>query len=248
MKTALVTGTSKGIGLEFAKQYAALGWRVVATYRGSPTEALERLNQSAENVNLIDVNIANLNEIDQVAEALGETQIDALISNAGMMGRGGGPEAQVGEHIGTLDYDLFDEYMAINVRAPAKLIEALLGNLKRSENGKAIVISSGAGSFGMPATLPGNYWYKASKAALNMVMRNVANDLRPAGVTVLMFHPGLVLTERLAPMREKILKMSGQEKPFETVEAVANMIATIDRAGLEDSGRFVRNDGSEMPW
>jgi len=248
MKTVLITGTSKGIGLEFAKQYAQNDWQVIATYRGTPSEALAKLNDEYEAVKLADCDLSKAEEIDALAASLQGVPIDVLISNAGLMGRGGGPEAQMGERIGTLDYDLFDLYMATNVRAPAKLVEALLENLNKSDVKKVAMISSGAGSFGMPATLPGNYWYKASKAALNMVMRNMATDLKPEGISLVMLHPGLVITERLEPMREKIIKMSGQEKPYETQEAVSNMIATIDQTRVEETGKFVKNDGSEMPW
>ncbi len=248
MKTALITGTSKGIGLEFAKQYGAKDYNVIATYRGELSAGLQSLKENNENIWLMDCSLDDLDQIDQMAENLADQDIDVLISNAGLMGREGGPAAQIGERIGTLDYGLFDLYMATNVRAPAKLVECLLENVKRSKDKKIAIISSGAGSFGMPATLPGNYWYKASKAALNMIMRNMADDIRSAGVTLLNFHPGLVITERLEPMRDMIMKMSGQEKPFETSEAVANMIETIDRSSIEQSGSFVRNDGSKMPW
>ncbi|GAB5486959.1 MAG: SDR family oxidoreductase [Parasphingorhabdus sp.] len=248
MQTVLVTGTSKGVGLEFTKQYLERGSRVIATYRGEPSAALQELKNNNENIWLIDCSLDSLDEIDRMAEILAGQEIDILISNAAIMGRAGGPAAQVGERIGTLDYDLFDLYMATNVRAPAKLVESMLENIKSGNEKKIAMISSGAGSFGMPATLPGNYWYKSSKAALNMVMRNIANDLKPEGVTLLNFHPGLVITERLEPMRDMIMKMSGQEKPFEPHDAVASMITTIERATVDDSGRFVRNDGSDMPW
>lgn len=95
---------------------------------------------------------------------------------------------------------------------------------------------------------PGMYWYKASKSAVNMLMKNAARDLKESGVTVLTFHPGLVLTDRLAPMREKIMSMPGQEKPFEPDEAVAGMIDVISNATLDDSGRFVGNQGQTIPY
>lgn len=248
MKTVLITGCSKGIGLEFARQYANAGWRVIATYREAPTEALERLQADADDLRLAECHVDSIEGIEKLAVSVADTPIDVLISNAGLMGRGGGPADQKGELFGSLDYELFDEYMATNVRGPAKLIERLVGNVSRSETRKIVVISSGAGSFGMPSPLPGSYWYKASKSALNMVVRNMAKDLKSFGISVVLFHPGLVMTERLEPMRERILSMSGQERPFETNQAVANMIATIERADPEGNARFVKNDGSEMPW
>lgn len=248
METVLITGTSKGIGLEFAKQYTSKGCRVYGTYRGQPSQSLEALNAEAKNFSLVKCDLGSLAEIDQLAESLADTPLDTIISNAGVMGRGGPPGAPNGEQIGELDYDLFDLYMSVNVRAPAKLAERLRDNLKEGASPKFVAISSGAGSFGMTATLPGNYWYKSSKAALNMVMRNIAVDLKLAGVTVLTLHPGLVLTERLAPMRDKILSMPTQEKAFEPQEAVANMIKAISAATIDDTGRFIRNDGTTMPW
>ncbi|MEM9570390.1 MAG: SDR family oxidoreductase [Pseudomonadota bacterium] len=247
MSTVLITGASKGIGLEFARQYAAKNWVVVATRRKEKEDGLTRLAAERGNVLIKHLDVDDLDSIDRLANQFKGDPVDVLINNAGRMGDGSDPTAQFGEKFGTLKYELMDEYFRTNVRGPIKMLEAFRDSVAASTHKKMVTISSGAGSFGMPGP-PGLYWYKASKSAVNMLMQNAARDLKPAGVTVLTFHPGLVLTERLAPMRSKIMKMSGQEKPFEPDEAVAGMIKVISEATIEDTGRFVGNQGQTIPF
>ena len=248
MPTILITGASKGIGLEFTRQYAKFGWHVIPTYRGEMPETLASLQQEYPEVTPEHLDVDDLHYIDALATRLAGKPIDVLLNNAGRMGGPGGPQAQTGESFGTLDYELLDAYIHTNVRAPIRMAEAFLENLQLGVEKKIITISSGAGSFGMPATLPGLYWYKASKSAVNMIMRNLARDLKEQGITVVNFHPGLVITERLAKMREKLVAMSGQEKPYELDEAVKNMMSVIAELRIEDSGRFIKNTGEDMPW
>ena len=247
MPTVLITGASKGIGLEFARQYANLNWTVIATRRSDRDDGLSKLAAERLNVLIKPLDVDDLGAIDRLANQFKTDPIDLLINNAGRMGDGNDPTAQTGEMFGSLKYELMDEYFRTNVRGPVKMMEAFRDNILASTQKKMVTISSGAGSFAMPGP-PGLYWYKASKSAVNMLMKNVARDLKKDGVTVLTFHPGLVLTERLAPMRSKIMKMSGQEQPFETDEAVKGMINVISKATIEDSGRFVGNQGQTIPF
>lgn len=248
MSTILVIGGTRGIGLEFTKQYAVMGWTVIPTFRSKISPALQSLQKQYTNIVPQQVDVASLQSIDALANELGNQSLDLIIHNAGLMGVGGGPNAQFGERFGTFDYNLFDDYFHVNTRAPIKIAEALFENIKAGKGKKFVVISSGAGSFGMPATIPGLYWYKASKTAVNMLMCNLARDFKPHGITVLTFHPGLVITERLEKMRSMIMKLPGQEKAFETADAVTNMVSVIREASLSDSGRFVKNDGLDMSW
>lgn len=247
MPTVLITGASKGIGLEFARQYAAANWTVIATRRSDRNDGLAQLASEHANVLVKHLDVDDLESIDRLANQFSGDPIDVLINNAGRMGDGNDPTAQFGEKFGTLQYELMDEYFRTNVRGPIKMLEAFRDSVMASTHKKMVTISSGAGSFAMPGP-PGMYWYKASKSAVNMLMKNAARDLKESGVTVLTFHPGLVLTDRLAPMRAKIMSMPGQEKPFEPDEAVAGMINVIANATLSDSGRFVGNQGQTIPY
>ncbi|MEL7536557.1 MAG: SDR family oxidoreductase [Pseudomonadota bacterium] len=248
MPTVLITGATKGIGLELATQYAAAGWTVYATHRGGGFDALATLGSDLDNVLLAELDVDDLDAIDRLAEQLSGVAIDVLINNAGRMGDGNDPSAQTGEMFGTLRYSLFDEYLRTNARGPIKMLEAFLPHVRSSSYKKMVTISSGAGSFGMPPGPPGLLWYKASKAAVNMLMVNAAKALQRDEITVLTFHPGLVLTERLKPMREKLLKISGQEKPFEVADAVRGIIQAIDSATPADSGSFLGNQGQSLPF
>jgi len=247
MPTVLITGATKGIGLEFARQFADLNWTVIATRRSANEDGLAKLANERANVLVKPLDVDDLSSIDRLANQFKGDPIDVLINNAGRMGDGNDPTAQFGEMFGTLKYELMDDYFRTNVRGPIKMLEAFRESVVASTQKKMVTISSGAGSFAMPGP-PGLYWYKASKSAVNMLMKNAARDLKEDGVTVLTFHPGLVLTERLAPLRKKIMKMPGQEKPFEPEDAVAGMIKVILDATLEDSGRFVGNQGQTIPF
>lgn len=247
MPTVLITGASKGIGLEFARQFAELNWTVIATRRSAKDDGLSKLAKERANILIKPLDVDDLDAIDRLANQFSGDPIDVLINNAGRMGDGNDPTAQFGEMLGSLNYELMDAYFRTNVRGPIKMLEAFRESVIASTHKKMVTISSGAGSFSMPGP-PGLYWYKASKSAVNMLMKNAARDLSKEGVTVLTFHPGLVLTERLAPMRSKIMKMPGQEKPFEPDEAVAGMIKVILTATLEDSGRFLGNQGQTIPY
>ena len=248
MPTVLVTGATKGIGIEFARQYAESGYSVIGTHRGSGSEQLEALAAEFESVRPELLDVADLESIDGLADRLRGEAIDILINNAGRMGDGNDPGAQSGERFGTLNYSLFEGYLHTNARGPIKMLEAFREHVQASELKKMITISSGAGSFGMPPGPPGLYWYKASKAAVNMLMVNAARDLKRDGITVLTFHPGLVMTERLAPLRDRIVAMSGPEKPFEVDEAVQGLIRAIDQATPDDSGKFLGNQGQDLPY
>lgn len=248
MPTVLITGASKGIGLEFAKQYAAADWNVVATYRGSGSEALQALGKVNANVRLEKLEVGDVRSMESLAKRLSGEPLDVLINNAGRMGSGNDPTKANGETLGNLQIDLFQEYIITNTYGPIKMVELFRDHLMSGRLRKVVTISSNAGSNQVSETLPGHYWYKASKAAVNRVMVTAARDLKADGITVLMFHPGLVITERLEPVRERLLKIPGNEKPFEMDEAVGAMISTIERSTLADSGSFLTNQGQKLPF
>jgi NAD(P)-dependent dehydrogenase (short-subunit alcohol dehydrogenase family) len=245
--TVLITGANSGLGLEFVKQYAAKGWTVIATHRrdGVP-ESLAPVVAAHPNVRVERMDVASIAEVRALAAKLEGEPIDVLINNAGIYSDRAacGDEACRGEDstqsFGKLDYELFDTIMAINVRGPLLVSEAFIEHVRASRQKKIISISSTNGSITYTLGGSGAIGYRASKAGLNRAMQLVAVNQRNAGVTVLLLHPGAVLTERQAH-----LTFPGM---IEMQPSVAGMIEQIDKATIADTGRFIQYDGTTAPW
>ena len=238
--TVLITGANSGIGLEFAKQYAAKGWHVIATHRrDTAPESLAQLNSQYRNVQVEQMDVTNRDQIQKLAAKLQGAPIDVLINNAGLVTVGEFDLRNNSQSFGTLNYDHFDAIVATNVKGPMLVTEAFIKNVKAGKQKKIIAISSVSGSVTIPQR-GGFYWYGMSKAALDKLMITLAADLKKDGVTVVMIHPGTV----------KVEKMSNFDFPgmIETPVAVGNMIKTIDGLTLGDTGKFMQNDGQPQPW
>lgn len=245
-ETVLVTGANSGLGLEFVKQYAARHWDVIATHRRSGIPAsLAEVVAEFPNVRVERMDVASVDEVAALARRLEGTPIDVLINNAGVYSDrsaceaedcGGRVDTQHFEHI---DYDLFDTIMTVNARGPLLVSEKFIGHVRSSAQKKIISISSTNASLTLQE--PGAYAisYRASKAALNRVMQLVARHERDMGVTVLLLHPGAVVTERQsAPAPDMI----------ELTPSVAGMIDVIERATIDETGSFLQYDGETVPW
>ena len=239
-KTVLITGSNSGIGLEFAKQYAAKGWDVIATHRRSePPESLTTLLDAyPDQVQIETMDVTNHEQIDALAVKLSGTPVDVLINNAGITGDFRNPAPQ---SFGTLAYDNWENFMRINALGPLKISEAFAPHVKASEDKKILAVSSLAGSFGYQGpNMAGGYWYKASKATLNMYMKNVASDLKADGVTVALLSPGTVRVEKMGNVSFPGL--------IEPSESISGMISIIEGLTIEDSGAYYRYDGTAQPF
>lgn len=234
--TVLVTGANKGIGLEFVRQYLAAGWRVIATAR-RPAGAQE-LNALAADGDLavVPLDVRDLDAVDALAAELSGQAIDVLINNAGLFGdfaRQSWP---------AIAFEDFDTFMQTNARGALKMSIAFTPHVAASPRGRIVAITSQAGSFGLDSGgLPGQYFYKASKAALNMFMRTLAKDLADRGIVVCILSPGMVATRPVPPER----RFPGLLDP---PESIAGMIRVIDGLTAADNGRFLRYNGEEQPW
>ncbi len=238
-KTVLISGANSGLGLEFAKQYSALGWQVIATHRRDEIpKSLADLSAARDNVRVERMDITKHDEIDALAAKLAAVPIDVLINNAGMTGDFRQREAQ---SFGTLDYAQFNIFMWTNALGALKVTEAFTPHVKASEGKKIVAVSSLAGSFGARGGgMPGGYWYKVSKAALNLFMTNIARELQPEGIAVALLSPGEVRVE----------KMAGYNNPrlIEPEVSISGMIDVIDSLSVETSGAFVRYNGEPQPF
>jgi NAD(P)-dependent dehydrogenase (short-subunit alcohol dehydrogenase family) len=248
-ETVLITGSNQGIGLEFAKEYAARGWTVIATHRrATPPEELAKLAAQYPKVRIERMDVTDAAQIEALATKLKGVPIDVLLSNAGLVRTDplDKPGGNTNQMFGTLDYKLLDDFVHTNVAGPLKICESFMDNVRASHQKKIVAISSAAGSVSVPpfmpngSPVPDHYWYRISKAGLNSAMRLVAAQVKNEGITVVMFHPGGVQVESFGSV-----KLPGFEPPE---KAIGKMIRTIDALTIKDTGRFMDNDGKDHPW
>lgn len=233
--TVLVTGGNRGLGLEFARQYAARGWTVIATARNPDAAAeLEELATASGRVTIERLDVLDHAAIAALAARYAGKPIDVLINNAGI---GGDPALQ---SLGSFDYALFEEAMAVNVYGPLAMSEAFLDNVAASRHKKIVAITSGWGVLSLPRP-PGPYFYRASKAALNMAMHALQTDLRDDEIIVGLVAPGAADTA----LRRQL---QGNTPAPTAAESVAAMIEVIDGLTLENSGQPINFDGNVLPW
>lgn len=239
--TVLITGSNRGIGFEFTRQYAARGWNVIATCRNpEAADSLKELSRDFPNITIEKLDVQDHDMIEALAEKYKETPIDVLLNNAGILG---GMENQF---FGNINYDVWQKVMLTNAIGPLKMAETFMENVVASEHKKIMVVSSTAGSFTHPEIEAGaRYFYRASKSAVNMFMRTLSRDIRKRGVIVGMLSPGIVLNDT---MREamKTRELNLDFVPVE--ESVGGMIKVIDELTLERSGSYIRYTGTDEPW
>ena len=224
MTTIMITGASRGLGLEFARQFYSKECRVIATCR-NPKNANELHTIGDIDIHALDVtddkSVANL------ADKLRGENIDILINNAGVIGQR--------EGFGRLDYDIWAETMDTNVFGPMRVAEAFRDNVMNSEKKQMIFITSRMGS--ITEAVPNAYVYRSSKAALNMAVKCLSAELAEQGLIAVLFHPGHVQTD-----------MGGQAAPVmphTSIEGMKNQIVALTR---DDNGRFLSYDGHQIPW
>jgi NAD(P)-dependent dehydrogenase (short-subunit alcohol dehydrogenase family) len=250
-ETVMITGANSGIGLEFAKEYAAQGWTVIATHRrAEPPKSLTDLAAKYGKVRIESLDVTNLEQAQKLAKKLAGVPIDVLINNAGVYNDrakcAAEDEGCLGdwsvESFGHLKYSLLDTIMAVNIKGPLIVSETFYKNVLASGQKKIIAISSSNGSLtGEVSSRPGAIFYRLSKAALDREMQLVAAQIKKDGVTVVMFNPGPTLTEHQASLVK-------YPEMLTTAFTVQNMIHTIGKVTIADTGRFLRYDGVTEPW
>mgnify|MGYP003666686410 FL=1 len=226
MPTLLITGSNRGLGLEFVRQYAAEGWRVYACCR-SPASASELEALASDSVTIHALDVGDFAAIEALARELGGVAIDLLINNAGVFGDG--------SPLGSVNYEVFRKTLEINTLAPLRVTECFLPHLEAGSLKKIAHVTSRMGSIA-DNTSGGRYAYRSSKAALNMVNKSLSQDLGSRALTVVL-HPGWVATD-----------MGGANAPLQAPESVAGMRKVIAGLSPEDTGRFFNYDGDLLPW
>lgn len=220
MTATVITGSSRGIGLELCRRAAARGDDVLALCR-TPSAQLEQLG-----VRVIDgVDVGSDESVRDLPARLDGVEIGILINNAGVLSR---------QSLDSLDMSEIRRQFEVNSLGPLRVTQALLPRL--ATGAKVAIVTSRMGSI-TDNTSGGHYGYRMSKAAVNIAGMSLSRDLRQRGVAVILLHPGYVNTD-----------MTGHAGSVPPEEAAAGLLARIDELTLEDSGCFRHMNGESLPW
>lgn len=223
MKTTLVTGANRGIGLALTQHLVARGENVIAVCRHG-SEALEKTGARIE----AGVDVTDDAALSALAQRLVDVRIETLILNAGILAK---------ESLGHIDADGFDDMrrqFEVNTLGPLRVAQALLDRL--GEGSKIGIITSRMGSVADNGS-GGYYGYRASKAAVNAIGKSLAMDLKPRGIAVFLLHPGYVATD-----------MVGGTGDVTPAQSAAQLVERLDNLGLAQTGSFWHANGSALPW
>jgi NAD(P)-dependent dehydrogenase (short-subunit alcohol dehydrogenase family) len=239
MPTLLITGAGRGLGLEFARQYAADGWSVLACAR-TPEHArdLADLAGAADSrVTVYPLDVVDAASIERLAHTLAGLPIDVLLNNAGTIGAESFARRGMAiQRFGSSDYADWEYVVRVNVFGPMRMAERFVENVLAGTQKKIVTLTSIVGSIGSN-TLGGLYAYRSTKAAANAVMHSMGLDLAKRGIIALPMHPGWARTD-----------MGGPRAELEPGDAVRGLREVIGRLTLDDAGRFLSYAGQELPW
>lgn len=230
MATIFITGANRGLGLEFVKQYAQQGDHVIACARHlSQAIALSELAQQYSKIQLHELNVMDESQITQLSAVFKNQPIDVLIHNAGV----GGFQC---ENLGSMDQKGWLEVLTVNTISPMLITQALLANILAGKGKTIIGLTSILASIDDNHS-GGRYSYRASKAALNQVIKSLACELYDDGVKAAVIHPGWVKTE-----------MGGSDGKITPAQSITGMKKVIKNLQLKHSGSFFVYDGTQLPW
>jgi len=225
MRTAVVTGASRGIGSEFVVRLLDAGWCVYAGYR-SDMHRLELI----QNKNLIchQLDVTNNDSINDFVNGI-DGNVDLLINNAGV------PDGRW-RNLKEIDDEWMLEVLNINSVGPVRMVKALYDKMSHDSMTTVAMISSLMGSID-DCDSGRSYAYRASKTALNMLSVAMKKEAVEDNISFLILHPGWVKT-----------RMGGEHAPVELTDSVQGMLDLINSHDIENSGRFVQYDGVDLPW
>jgi NAD(P)-dependent dehydrogenase (short-subunit alcohol dehydrogenase family) len=228
MTTVAITGAEQGLGLELVRLYALEGCSVFAGCLNPGRAEISQIASQHPNVRVLPLDVTRDGSVAAFADALRGKSLDILINNAGVHFRKWSPPELV-------SFDDWETTLRVNTLGPARVSFALRESMASAGESKLITISSDWGSV---SNHPGTaYDYCSSKAAINSVMRGIAQNWKKDGVTVVMLHPGWMRTS-----------MGGADAPNLVSDSAQLVKRAIDRANTEDNGRYVDTAGNDMPW
>lgn len=230
MKQVLITGANRGLGLEHVRYFASRGVAVFAAVR-KPHEAsdLRKLKSTLPGlIHIFAYDALDFQSADILKNEINNKPIDLLLANAG--------DFDVNCELGHIDFDAFFKQIKINALAPLKLVETFIDNVAISEKRLIAFQSSIMGSITANDS-GGHYSYKASKAMLNMIIKNLSNDLLARNVSVIALHPGWVNT-----------RMGGPLAPLNIIESVEKQQLIFNNFTPELNGLFINYNGEKLNW
>ena len=232
MKTTLITGANRGIGLEFSRQLAEDDWCVLACSRDlEKSDALNKLAaEYPEQITLYALDVTDHGQIEKLSQTLANKPIDLLINNAGVF-----PDIN-DRSFGQTDYDSWAHAFLVNTMAPLKIAEEFIDQVTQSSRKTIVTITSKMGSVADNGR-GGSYIYRSSKSAVNMVMKSIAIDLEANDIISVLLHPGWVRTD-----------MGGPSGLISVKQSVSGMLSVIREVTSADSGKFIAYDGQIIPW
>jgi len=238
MKRILVTGSSRGLGLEFVKQLLDKGNQIIACNRNplKYPDLLELKNKFEDKLVIIDLDVSSKDSIDNAFTLISKEVdgLEILINNAGI--RFGGEKYC--DELGKLHKEDFCNIFSVNTVAPVLIVEKFLPLIRNGRNPVIVNISSTSGSIGRRSRKGGGYSYGASKAALNMITKSLSIDLEEDSITVISMHPGWVKTSMEYT----------ENAPLTTYESIKGMNRIIEGLSVKDTGKFFDWEGNELPW
>jgi NAD(P)-dependent dehydrogenase (short-subunit alcohol dehydrogenase family) len=233
METFFITGANRGIGLELTRQALTAGNRVAAGCRRPDAAAdLQALTaQFGDNLLVLTLDVRKDDQVSAAAEAVATQfgHIDLLINNAGIFPRG--------ESVAQFDAPAMLRTFDVNVAGPMRVVHACAGLLRGSAHGRILNISSQLGSLTKTEGSWGGYSYNASKAALNMLTRMIAHELKGDGITAVAIHPGWVQTD-----------MGGANAAVTTPDSARGILRLAENLTPAHSSQFFTYTGDPHPW
>ena len=229
MARVLISGASRGIGLELVKQYAAAGDEVIACVRDTGSaELLDEVASGADNITVQQMDAGDPASIEAAAAAIGDGPIDVLINNAGAVG---------GQHqsIDDVDIEEWHRTLDVNTIGPLLISRAFKNNLAASGDGKMMIVTSQLAASTWP--MGGMYIYSTTKAGVSKVGQILALDWKDEPISVALVHPGWVQTDMGGPHAEITAE--------ESASGIRSVIAGMTKA---DSGKFYKWNGEIHPW
>jgi NAD(P)-dependent dehydrogenase (short-subunit alcohol dehydrogenase family) len=234
--TVLITGSNRGLGLEFTQQYAAADWNVIATCRDPATATeLQALANANEKIVIEKLDVTSDTEVTSLAQRYKEQPIDVLLNNAGIYGT---LEKQT---LGNFDYEELKKVFDVNTIGSLRVSQAFLDNVLASKQKKIISLGGGMGTQSIGRLFGGHYFIKMSKAAHLMAMGVMQTDLKDSEIMIVMISPGRVDTQ--------LMRDSGWTGPSITAaESAKLVIERIDLLTPELNGRLILFNGRIIPW
>jgi NAD(P)-dependent dehydrogenase (short-subunit alcohol dehydrogenase family) len=237
--TVFITGSNRGLGLEFARQYAARDWNVIATCRNpGQADELRALARGRTNVAIERLDVTDDRQIRAIAKKYRGQPIDVLLNNAGIWG------SLDKQTFGKLDFAEQQRVYEVNALGPLRVTQALIENVAASREKKIIGLGGGMALRGTVLFAGGgHYWYRMSRAANLISMVILHTEVKDRGIIITFIVPGFVDTQ--------MLKDSGwpdtapRISPAESARLVIDRIAALDASA---AGKLINYDGTLIHW